>query len=224
MPAHLLESDEHVRVKTQSSRIVFTPTSDTSGVGLVFFPGALVDPEAYVPFAREVAESGFLVIIQKLPWRLAPFKSHRLQLFKRTRELLKQEQSDRKWVIGGHSKGGALAAEFAANNFTLLSGLLLIGTTHPRERDLSELTIDTVKLVGSKDGLASPEEVEKFQGLLPQNATIVLIEGGNHAHFAWYGWQLGDGFATISREEQHGKTVEETIRLLSRIASIQPPA
>jgi pimeloyl-ACP methyl ester carboxylesterase len=220
----LLSSGDHVRVEINSAQMVFTPTADTSGVGLVFFPGALVDPDAYVPLAREVAEFGFKVVIQKLPWRLAPLASHRELLFERTRHLMNSEQAGRRWVVGGHSKGAALAAAFAADNPAILSGLLLIGTTHPRERNLSQLTIDVLKITGSRDGLASPDEVQQFRSLLPSRTAFLEVEGGNHAHFAWYGWQLGDKSATISRSDQHGKLLRATLAQLRRVSSNIPPA
>ncbi|MFT5142891.1 MAG: putative alpha/beta-hydrolase family hydrolase [Rhodothermales bacterium] len=218
----LSRSSDRVRVEINSEQMVFTPTVDTSGVGLFFFPGALVDADAYIPLAREVAEFGFKVVIQKLPWRMALLASHRELLFDLTRQLIINEQTSRHWVVGGHSKGGALAAEFAAGNASLLSGLLLIGTTHPRERAMSQLTIDVVKVSGSRDGLASPEEVEQFRYLLPTGAEFIQVEGGNHAQFAWYGWQLGDKSATISRSDQHKELVHATLTQLTRVSANNP--
>lgn len=37
---------------------------------------------------------------------------------------------------------------------------------------------------------------------LPSDARMIRIEGGNHAQFGWYGFQLGDQAATIARIEQ----------------------
>jgi hypothetical protein len=41
---------------------------------------------------------------------------------------------------------------------------------------------------------------------LPVDATLVEIEGGNHAQFGDYGPQEGDGVATIDRAEQQRMT------------------
>lgn len=38
-----------------------------SGIGVVFFPGALVDPRAYLPVLRPLAEQGHLVVVLKPP-------------------------------------------------------------------------------------------------------------------------------------------------------------
>jgi hypothetical protein len=36
-----------------------------------------------------------------------------------------------------------------------------------------------------------------------------LIEGGNHAQFGYYGKQSGDGFASITKEEQQSIVIRE---------------
>jgi hypothetical protein len=51
--------------------------------------------------------------------------------------------------------------------------------------------------------------------LLPPDATIVVIEGGNHAQFGYYGIQTGDGKATISREDQQAQIVSATLDWLA---------
>ena len=40
------------------------------------------------------------------------------------------------------------------------------------------------------------------------------IEGGNHTQFGWYGRQLRDRPATISREEQQARTLEALLDVL----------
>jgi hypothetical protein len=40
----------------------------------------------------------------------------------------------------------------------------------------------------------------------------VRIEGGNHSQFGWYGFQPGDRWASISREEQQAVVVRELRR------------
>jgi len=45
----------------------------------------------------------------------------------------------------------------------------------------------------------------------------VVIKGGNHAQFGWYGPQPGDGVATISREEQQAQIVEATVAFLATL-------
>lgn len=211
----LLTSSAAVRVAVTDTAFVFTPAADTTGAGLVFYPGALVDPAAYVPMARAVAEAGFPVVVVHLPFRLAPMARHRATLTERTLTHLGADP-DRAWVVGGHSRGGALAATFAAAHAAALDGLLLVGTSHPRRDDLSALALDVTKIYGSEDGLASEEEVRAFASNLPDATHWARVEGGNHTGFAWYGWQLGDQRARISRAEQHAATVRAVVEALRR--------
>ena len=44
---------------------------------------------------------------------------------------------------------------------------------------------------------------------------IVIIEGGNHAHYGNYGEQSGDPKATISDVEQQEITVEAIVEFIS---------
>lgn len=48
-----------------------------------------------------------------------------------------------------------------------LAGLVLIGTSHPRDVDLSGLDIPVTKIVATRDGLGSPAKVEQNASLLP---------------------------------------------------------
>ncbi len=213
----LLVSDRDVTVSVSTDQIAFTPTADTMNAGLLFYPGALVAPNAYAPMARAVADAGFAVIIVETPYRLAPFARHRAELFERTQALIEADSSDRAWIVGGHSKGGKLAALFARDHAPLLGGLLLVGTSHPREDDLSALKLDVTKITGSNDGLASEAEIQQFAINLPPSTHWERIEGGNHRQFGYYGWQLGDGTAQISRDEQQAHLLDAVLRQLERV-------
>ena len=43
--------------------------------------------------------------------------------------------------------------------------------------------------------------------MLPSNYSELIIKGGNHSYFGFYGMQDGDGKATISNIEQIKQTV-----------------
>ena len=216
----VFESDAAVAVSDSPDTFTFTPSIDTAAVGLLFYPGALVDPEAYGPLARAVAERGYKVVVVKLPFRLAPFERHETALTERTLAEIRNADGRRAWVVGGHSKGGKLAAEFARGHEPVVAGLLLIGTSHPRRADLSGLGLDVAKVYGSEDGLASEQEVQEFAVNLPRETHWIRIEGGNHAQFGWYGWQFGDGRARITREEQQSATVRAIVDQLQRVSDL----
>ncbi len=214
----LLTSDDRVQVLESTEVLQLSPREQAEPVGLIFYPGALVEPDAYAPLLREVAEAGFPAFLVKLPYRLAPRAAHEAEVVRRTDEVLASHPEVRSWVLGGHSRGGALAAQIAPARQDRLAGLLLIGTSHPRESDLSGLSLDVTKIFASEDGLASEAEIKEFSRLLPPSTHWVRIEGGNHAQFGWYGRQLGDQSARISREEQHRQTVAAVLDVLRRLS------
>lgn len=214
--AATLRSDDRVDVSHADGIYRFTPKVRGGSAGLVFFPGALVDPEAYAPMARRVAESGFPVVMIELPWRLARTGEQEAVTIGRAESLIKAEPEIR-WLVGGHSRGGALATVFAARNPEAAHGLLLIGTSHPRELDLSASPLKVTKIYGTRDGLASVEEVRQFAPNLPPSTRFVPIEGGNHGQFGWYGFQPGDRFAKISREEQQRLLLEAVLAALRQV-------
>jgi hypothetical protein len=93
--------------------------------------------------------------------------------------------------------------------------MVLVATTHPKEDDLSFLTIPVTKIYASNDGIAPPDRVLANRGLLPPHTKWVEIAGGNHSQFGRYGHQLFDGKATISRGDQEALTRSEILLSLS---------
>lgn len=219
----LLETDSSVLIENTSELIRFIPAGllntnrTTTSPTIVFYPGALVQAEAYAPFARALAENGYSVIIQKIPFRIAFTEGMEQKVFEKTLEIISKEKTNEKWVLAGHSKGGAMAANFSDLYSEKLSALLLIGTSHPRRVDLTSLAIPITKVYASEDGLASVEEVEDFGQNLPPHTSYVLVEGGNHSQFGWYGIQLGSGTPQISREEQQKQLLAASLDLIQQI-------
>ena len=42
--------------------ITFTPKNITATTGLIIYPGAKVEPEAYAPLANKIAQAGYEVV------------------------------------------------------------------------------------------------------------------------------------------------------------------
>jgi pimeloyl-ACP methyl ester carboxylesterase len=216
-PAAAFQSSSAVRVESTPFGRTFLPTdlrSDSSA--LLFLPGGLVDPDAYVPLVRGVADAGIPSAIVELPWRAAPTEGMRAKLWTRILAAARAIGGGRPVVLAGHSRGGMFAATFAHEQPEAIAGLALIGTTHPRERDLSAARFAVLKILGSSDCVASVSAARANARLLPVGTAWVEIAGGNHRQFGYYGWQLGDCTATISRGEQHKQTVEALVNFVSR--------
>jgi pimeloyl-ACP methyl ester carboxylesterase len=178
------------------------------GSGLVFFTGGGVHADAYVPLLRPLAAAGYRVEIIRLPWRLAPLEGHKTTAIERGVQVIQRADSTMRWVVAGHSLGGALTARLAPIAPPSVASMVLIGTTHPKERDLSGLSMPTTKIYGTRDGVAPLEAIEANRRLLPAHTRWVAIDGGNHSQFGYYGSQLFDGTPTISRERQQDLTRE----------------
>ncbi|HZF68146.1 MAG TPA: alpha/beta hydrolase, partial [Gemmatirosa sp.] len=103
-----------------------------------------------------------------------------------------------------------------------LAGLILIGTSHPRDVDLSALQVPVTKIVGTRDGLARPADVERNRGLLPAGTRWVWIAGGNHSQFGWYGFQPGDRRPTVAAAAQRAVMIRAVLDALAGAASGAP--
>ncbi|MQA88772.1 MAG: hypothetical protein GEU90_00860 [Gemmatimonas sp.] len=184
---------------------------------LVFFPGALVDPRAYAPLARSVAEAGYPATLVELPRRGAFNSADSPELDSRIRSVLPAAAKREAIVVGGHSRGAVVASRIAATNTPRVSGLVIIGSSHPRDHDLSSLTIPVTKIVGTRDGLASPNEVRQNAALLPPQTRWIWIEGGNHSQFGWYGFQPLDRRPRIDAARQRAVMLEGVLEILRNV-------
>jgi pimeloyl-ACP methyl ester carboxylesterase len=212
----LLRSDGTVTVGRLRDTLGFLPIANERSSGLVLIVGAGVAPEAYAPLLRPIAERGHPVYVVGLPFRIAPLESHRMTAVGRAKFAMFDHKSVTRWVVAGHSLGGALAARLAANPTPGMAEVVLIGTTHPKAVDLSRSTLPMTKVIGTHDGVADIASVEATRSLLPRDTRWIEIAGGNHSQFAHYGHQLFDGTATISREEQQDRTRAALLEALAR--------
>lgn len=209
-------SDGTVTVLHERGVWHFTPTvsSRADAPALVFFPGALVDPLAYAPLLRAAAQSGFPAYLVEVPRRGAFGGADDPELGARVQRLLVAADAPGRWLLAGHSKGAVIASDFATRSRPGFAGLVLIGSSHPRDVDLSGLSVGVTKIVGTHDGLASPPEVEANRGKLPAHTRWVWVEGGNHSQFGWYGFQPGDRFATIDASAQRAQMISAVLDAL----------
>ena len=213
-----LAGDTYVAVTDHGNHWVFVPRQRNASVGLIFYAGALVDPVAYAPLARAVAGHGYPVVLVSLPRRGAFGGAEgAAPLTRGINATLSVPQVER-WVVAGHSRGGEVAARLARTNAGSLGGLVLVGTSHPRDFSLARSPLPVTQIYGTRDTVADPEKVEAARRNLPAATRAVRIEGGNHSQFGYYGFQPGDWRATISRKEQHRITVAAIVDALAAAA------
>jgi hypothetical protein len=205
-----LQSDAQVGVETKPW-LIFRPVAEEPIVGLILYPGGRVDPRAYAPAARAIAAEGYLVVIVPMPLNLAFFGPNRAA------EVMDTFPEVERWAIGGHSLGGAMAARFIQRHPWAVHGLVLWASYPSASDDLSARELAVISIYGTRDGLATEEEIAASRPLLPAETRWVAIVGGNHAQFGWYGPQSGDHPATISRQAQQQEVVAATLTLLGTL-------
>ncbi|MEZ0395771.1 MAG: alpha/beta hydrolase [Anaerolineales bacterium] len=191
--------------------LTFLPDGDAPTVGLILYPGGRVDFRAYAPTAQAIADRGYFVALVRMPLNLAVLDPGAAA------EVIAAHPEIERWAVGGHSLGGAMAANFAAANPGSVQGLVLWASYPASSDDLSQSGLRVVSISASLDGLATPDKIAASRPLLPPDTVWVVIEGGNHAQFGWYGDQNGDNPAAISREAQQAQIVEATVVLLESL-------
>ena len=186
------------------SFFVVMPEEIADTPGIIFYPGGLVEYQAYLPLMEKLARKGAFCILVKMPFDFAFFD------FGAAGRYMKLYPQIDKWYMAGHSLGGAMAASYISRHEEDFEGLILLAaySTH----DISEKNLKVLSIYGSKDGVLNKSHYQKYRKNLPavgKGLTETIIEGGNHAQFASYGAQKGDYMPEITPDEQQEKTAEE---------------
>jgi pimeloyl-ACP methyl ester carboxylesterase len=206
-----LQSDTSVTVNQEGGRIIFQPAEAQSQTGFIFYPGGRVDFRSYSPLLRDIAEQGYLVVLVRMPLNLAVLGSGRAEV------VIEAYPEIQTWAIGGHSLGGAMAANFAFKHPDAVQGLVLWASYPSGSNDLSSSKIQVISIYGSRDGVINQENLVTSHQLLPPSTQWVIIQGGNHAGFGSYGDQPGDNPATISAEDQQAQVAAATTSFLESL-------
>ena len=193
----LTESLESAGSLQETDASIAVGASDAE-VGVVFYPGAKVDPQAYVPLANELADRGYYCVIAKMPFNLAFFGIDSAS------SLIDSASEIDEWWIAGHSLGGAMAAQFASAHSNELEGAFLLAAY--AASDLSQTDLSVNLIYGSNDGVLNRDALQNNEVNLPSGSVTEVIEGGNHAGFGDYGPQDGDGECSIGAEQQWDAT------------------
>ncbi|MBQ6373655.1 MAG: alpha/beta fold hydrolase [Clostridia bacterium] len=205
-----LASDARVRVSRTDQGWFFDGPSQTDA--LVFYPGAKVEETAYAPLLHGLAGAGLDVFLVRMPLRFAFFGIDRADAEMKAHDYAR-------WFVGGHSLGGAMAAEFAAKNGDRVAGVILLGAYTAAALDERQLEL---VICGTEDGLATPDDIAKGRAKAPARYIEHAIRGGNHAGFGNYGAQSGDGAASISADAQQAETIRVIMEVLADPGA--PPA
>lgn len=183
-------------ITVQDNLTILSPTSPTD-TAIIFYPGAKVEAEAYLPLLDQIRQTGVTCILVHMPFHMAIFDADAAQ------EVMAKFPEIQHWYMAGHSMGGAMASKFASDHPDQVEGLILMGAylygDYPEEQ--------TLTIYGSLN--------QSVEDHIDYTENIVEIQGGNHAQFGNYGPQKGDLPAEISAQEQQAQTVAAIEAFLS---------
>ncbi len=164
---------------------------------LIFYPGGKVEDIAYSSLLKEIAANGMDCFLVHMPGNLAVLNPNK------GKEVF-ESYTYKNWYMGGHSLGGSMAASFVSKNENQFQGLILLASYSMA--DLRDENIKVLSIYGSKDQVLNRKRLKENQKNLPDSNEVYVISNGNHANFATYGKQAGDGKASISRAQQIKET------------------
>ncbi|MFE7404674.1 alpha/beta hydrolase [Isoptericola sp. NPDC057559] len=214
-----MRSDGAVTVTESATRYELAPAGGGDGTAVFFQPGARVDARAYAAVLRPLAESGHTVVVAKQPLGIAFLA---VGAFDGARAALPDEE---RWVVGGHSLGGTVAAMEAdagdpgADDGEAPAVGLLLFASYPAGDVRGTLTAAVESVSGSRDGLATPAKIDASRADLPADSTFTVVEGAVHAQFGDYGPQPGDGTPTISHDDARARISAAAVAFVDRLAS-----
>ncbi|MCE7792892.1 alpha/beta hydrolase [Salipaludibacillus sp. CUR1] len=177
-----------------------------NGTGVIIYPGARVEPEAYSYIGASLADEGYTVLIPEVRFNLAFFNIGKAD------SLVGEFDEMDTWVIGGHSLGGVAAAAYAYDSE--VDGVFFLASYPQGSNDFSGRSLPMLSIYGDRDGLTTLEDIDDTSTLLSAETVFHKIEGGNHAQFGVYGEQSGDMEATISISEQQNDIVAAMLKWL----------
>lgn len=178
---------------------------------LLFYTGALVEPQAYVGIAQGLAQKGITTYVIESSLNLPIFEMGTME------SIVKDEKLDKVYVAG-HSLGGVVASLDAVKlqKENHLAGVILLASYLDKSVDFSSSHIPVLSIVASNDKILNWEKYEASKARLPKSSEELMIEGGNHSGFGMYGEQKGDGKASISNKEQQQKVIEKLTEFMKK--------
>ena len=198
---YLSGTDDVKVIQTSNGLLLDGPGNDTA---LIFYPGAKIEYTAYAPMFKDLSEKGIDCYLVEMPFNLA---------------LLGQNSADEiidsgnysHYFISGHSLGGAMAASYV-NSTNKTDGLILFASYSTCKIEKPVLSI-----YGSEDKVLNKEKYLDSINFIEDNLTEIEIKGANHAQFAYYGNQSGDGVAKISASSQQKQSASAIIEFIRDI-------
>lgn len=206
-----LQNDEKVTITTDPW-LTFSPVKASPLTGFIFYPGGRVDHRGYATLMKTIAAEGYLVVVPDMPINMAAFNPNAAD------EIIAAHAEIENWVIGGHSLGGTMAAQYTSKHPEDIAGLAIWASYPADSTDISDFEIPVISIYGSREKRVNDESVGERKHLLPADTVYIRIEGGDHHQFGSYEIRPEEHLATISRASQHGQIIQATLDLLETVS------
>lgn len=175
----------------------------SSEIGVILYPGAKVEKEAYAYYGTRLAEEGVFVAIPSLRLNLGILDIDAAET------IIAAHPDIERWVVGGHSLGGSAASGYALEHEEQVEGVIFLASYPISTMADSDLRVLSVS--GEIDGLANESDIEASRDTVPDDTVFHPIKDGNHANFGMYGPQSGDNDSPLSAKEQLDETIDQII-------------
>ncbi len=93
---------------TVRDNLTILSPSHPGDTAIIFYRGAKVEAEAYLPLLNRIRQTGITCILVHMPFHMAIFDSDAAE------DIMPQFPEIAHWYIAGHSMGGAMASGFAS--------------------------------------------------------------------------------------------------------------
>ena len=208
--------------------LMLESNSTPATIGFLYYPGGLVDPHTYLQWQDKLVTQypELKIITVKMPSNLAVFG------IDKGKRILSGFPEITRWITGGHSLGGTMAAQLI-NDYPADYKALILIASYPASDILKNWNGAILSVHASKDGLSTVAKIEKYKIDLPtayvmandQDFQLPLqskthyfeIMGGNHGQFGNYGLQSGDSIATISAATQQTQLIRVIQHFISNL-------
>ena len=182
------------------------PKSNATDTGIIFYVGAQITPDAYIPLLSRLSEQGYSCFIPNLTFNMAALEP------KAAETIMNEHPEIKSWYLAGHSMGGLTASGFAADYCDKVDGLIFLAAY--TNRDLSETKLSALSIYGDTDGVMNKDLYDKRKEWNPADFEEHIITGANHAQYGDYGKQPRDNDAEISAESQQKQTADIILKWL----------
>ncbi|WP_135823684.1 alpha/beta hydrolase [Halorussus ruber] len=231
-----VEDDPRVSVTTIDGVRVLSPTAanstpgsnpttgtnsasePNSTVGLVFYPGARVAPDAYdSSLAPLVTRANVTVFVPRMPLNVALLDADAAERIRTNPTIRARHPDIRTWFVGGHSLGGVAACRYADSHD--VRGLVLLASYC--NANVSDAPMAVLSVTGSADTVLDRENYRQGRTRLPANATVREIRGVNHTQFGSYRGQRGDSPAPLSYDEAHRRLADLLVPWVANHSAVE---